>query len=69
MVNFSRSVTGSEEEIQAAMTSLQQVGFINYYGMQRFGTSSIPTHHIGRLVALFVILFLHICLDKEAKSR
>ena len=56
MINFSRSVTGSEEEIQAAMTSLQQVGFINYYGMQRFGTSSIPTHHIGRLVVLCVIL-------------
>ena len=69
MVNFSRSVTGSEEEIQAAMTSLQQVGFINYYGMQRFGTSSIPTHHIGRLVVLCVILLLYICLDKEAKPR
>ncbi|XP_046542705.1 pseudouridylate synthase 7 homolog [Haliotis rubra] len=22
--------------------------FINYYGMQRFGTTSIPTHHVGR---------------------
>lgn len=45
-----RSVTGSKEQIQSAMTSLQEVGFINYYGMQRFGTSSIPTHHIGRAI-------------------
>lgn len=47
LCNF-RSVTGSEEQIKSSMTSLQEVGFINYYGMQRFGTSSIPTHHIGR---------------------
>ena len=54
MVVCFRSVTGSEDQIQSAMTSLQEVGFINYYGMQRFGTSSIPTHHIGRYIGLFV---------------
>lgn len=29
------------------MTTLQTRGFINYYGMQRFGTASVPTHAIG----------------------
>lgn len=43
-----RSVTGSEQQIDQGMISLRDVGFINYYGMQRFGVTSIPTHHIGR---------------------
>ena len=34
--------------ILKAVKSLGEVGFVNYYGMQRFGTSVIPTHHIGR---------------------
>ena len=32
------------------MTSLKNNGFINYFGMQRFGTTSIPTHHVGRYI-------------------
>ncbi|XP_046752545.1 pseudouridylate synthase 7 homolog [Diprion similis] len=44
-----RSVTGSDEEIEKAMTSLRDNGFINYYGLQRFGTvAAIPTHEIGK---------------------
>ncbi|VVT46377.1 uncharacterized protein SAPINGB_P001183 [Magnusiomyces paraingens] len=33
--------------INAALSSLRDNGFINYYGMQRFGTFSISTHTIG----------------------
>ncbi|KZT62906.1 pseudouridine synthase [Calocera cornea HHB12733] len=33
--------------IDAAMSSLKEKGFINYYGMQRFGTSPVPTHATG----------------------
>lgn len=29
------------------MKSLQKNGFINYYGLQRFSTSVIPTHSVG----------------------
>lgn len=29
------------------MESIKAKGFINYYGMQRFGTSFIPTHAVG----------------------
>ncbi|KAF8591414.1 pseudouridine synthase [Ramaria rubella] len=37
----------SEETMNRALESLKEHGFINYYGMQRFGTASIPTHSIG----------------------
>ncbi|PFH52814.1 hypothetical protein AMATHDRAFT_73940 [Amanita thiersii Skay4041] len=37
------SMSGLEE----AMNSVKTRGFINYYGMQRFGTASVPTHSIG----------------------
>lgn len=44
-----RNVHGSYEEIERAMTSLRDNGFINYYGLQRFGTvTAIPTHDIGK---------------------
>jgi len=45
-------VTGSDELIDVAMKSLRDVGFINYYGMQRFGTTRVTTHDIGRFVTL-----------------
>ncbi|TDL29480.1 tRNA pseudouridine synthase D [Rickenella mellea] len=37
----------SLETIDNALNSIKHKGFINYYGMQRFGTASIPTHSIG----------------------
>ncbi|EZA62378.1 hypothetical protein DMN91_010734 [Ooceraea biroi] len=44
-----RNASGTDEEIERAMTSLRDNGFINYYGLQRFGTvASIPTHEIGK---------------------
>lgn len=38
----------SDEAIEEAVASLRSQGFINYYGTQRFGTSTVPTHRIGR---------------------
>ena len=40
----------SEAEITHAVTSLTDVGFINYFGMQRFGTSAVPTHEVGKAI-------------------
>ncbi|KAF8640001.1 hypothetical protein AX17_001247 [Amanita inopinata Kibby_2008] len=37
----------STEALDQAMDSIKSKGFINYYGMQRFGTASVPTHTIG----------------------
>ncbi|KAK9375593.1 pseudouridine synthase [Lipomyces chichibuensis] len=43
--------TACEKNVEAvvneALMSLRKTGFINYFGMQRFGTHSVPTHEIG----------------------
>ncbi|KAE8270703.1 hypothetical protein A4X09_0g1631 [Tilletia walkeri] len=36
-----------EKIIDQAMTVLKERGFINYFGMQRFGTSDLSTHELG----------------------
>lgn len=36
--------------VRNSMEILRNRGFINYFGMQRFGTGAIPTHHIGILI-------------------
>ena len=43
-----RNITGTDDQVQQAMTSLRETGFINYYGMQRFGTTAVPTHQVGK---------------------
>lgn len=42
-----RNVDQMDETINASLDSLRNNGFINYFGMQRFGTFSVPTHIIG----------------------
>lgn len=37
----------NEEDIQTSLESLRDNGFLNYFGMQRFGTSTVLTHTIG----------------------
>lgn len=37
----------NREVIDRSLTSLREKGFINYYGMQRFGTFSVSTHQVG----------------------
>ncbi|XP_060100697.1 pseudouridylate synthase 7 homolog isoform X2 [Heteronotia binoei] len=45
-----RNITGTEDQVQQAMLSLREIGFINYYGMQRFGTTAVPTYQVGRAI-------------------
>ncbi|KAK1271789.1 hypothetical protein QJS04_geneDACA007517 [Acorus gramineus] len=40
-------VAESDDIIKAAADGLGKGGFINYYGLQRFGSGSVPTHLIG----------------------
>lgn len=35
------------ETLQRAVNSLRDCGFVNYFGMQRFGTRSVPTYVVG----------------------
>lgn len=36
--------------MEKALSNLEQDGFINYFGLQRFGTNSIGTHEVGRAI-------------------
>ncbi|KAM7388828.1 hypothetical protein PAMP_024975 [Pampus punctatissimus] len=45
-----RNISGTDAQVHQALTSLKQTGFINYYGMQRFGTTAVPTQHVGRAI-------------------
>lgn len=47
-----RNVLGDESQILANLESLKEIGFINYYGPQRFGTRHVPTHFIGKQLIL-----------------
>uniref|UniRef100_A0A0E0JPB4 TRUD domain-containing protein n=1 Tax=Oryza punctata TaxID=4537 RepID=A0A0E0JPB4_ORYPU len=40
-------VAESEHVINAAVDGLITSGFINYYGLQRFGSGSVPNHQVG----------------------
>lgn len=37
----------TEQDLQESLVSLKNNGFLNYFGMQRFGTSSVMTHTVG----------------------
>ncbi len=43
-----RNVEGDDDTIRKAVEEISKTGFINYFGLQRFGTSSISTHTIGK---------------------
>ena len=38
---------GAENVVRASTESFTEKGFINYYGLQRFGTHAVSTHEIG----------------------
>ncbi|XP_028770719.1 multisubstrate pseudouridine synthase 7 [Neltuma alba] len=40
-------IADSEDTIKASADALGKHGFINYFGLQRFGSGSVPTHLIG----------------------
>ena len=45
---YFRNLVGEDADVETGLMSLKEVGFINYYGLQRFGTQSVCTHHVGR---------------------
>ena len=40
----------SSNEMEKRLKVLQETGFVNYFGMQRFGSSTVGTHDIGRAI-------------------
>ncbi|KAF9951330.1 multisubstrate pseudouridine synthase 7, partial [Mortierella alpina] len=47
MITLRNVLVVSEEILNMNMVSLRDKGFINYFGMQRFGTGSVGTHEVG----------------------
>ncbi|KZP32946.1 tRNA pseudouridine synthase D [Athelia psychrophila] len=56
----------STDIIDRALESMKHKGFINYYGMQRFGTATIPTHSVG--LALLMSDW-HLAVDLILRKR
>ncbi|CAL5084237.1 unnamed protein product [Urochloa decumbens] len=46
-VTLRNVVAESDGVIKAAIDGLSKNGFINYYGLQRFGSGSVPGHFVG----------------------
>ena len=77
MIRVLRSVSASPEALCEAVAELRRCGFVNYFGMQRFGAGCVRTHVVGealikgefaRAVALllmpkFVLFALSLCLS------
>ena len=42
-----RGVTQAQSDIKKSVEMTEKYGFINYFGLQRFGTGNVPTHLTG----------------------
>eukprot|EP00879_Flechtneria_rotunda_P004747 GHRR01005016.1.p1 GENE.GHRR01005016.1~~GHRR01005016.1.p1 ORF type:complete len:819 (+),score=345.29 GHRR01005016.1:316-2772(+) len=42
--------TSDEQHIADAVSEVRQKGFINYFGLQRFGTGAVPTFRVGSVL-------------------
>ena len=63
-----RNVTAPDDLIDAACTHLQEHGFINYYGLQRFGSRvDTPTYNIG--LKLLQGSFKEVCVVVVGRNR
>ena len=45
-----RALTASEDEVAASCLAMEKSGFVNYYGLQRFGKGGSKSHEIGRAI-------------------
>ncbi|KAF9436829.1 multisubstrate pseudouridine synthase 7 [Entomortierella beljakovae] len=50
VITLRNVIVDSEDILNQSMISLRDRGFINYFGMQRFGTGSIGTHEVGAAI-------------------
>ncbi|CAN8096657.1 unnamed protein product [Discula destructiva] len=49
-LSLERRVQLIQEAVEHAVTNMSKHGFINYYGLQRFGTHAVGTHELGMLM-------------------
>lgn len=48
--SLDEEVQALRQTVDAAVDSINKTGFLNYYGLQRFGSFNVKTHEIGRLM-------------------
>ncbi|CAG9463675.1 unnamed protein product [Pedinophyceae sp. YPF-701] len=47
-----RAIQGaSRDEVEACLRAVRDRGFLNYFGLQRFGVGEVPTHLVGAALA------------------
>ncbi|XP_041112276.1 pseudouridylate synthase 7 homolog [Polyodon spathula] len=63
-----RNISGSNEQMELAMVSLRETGFINYYGMQRFRTTAVPTYQVASM-CVAEMGYLVQCREEWARSQ
>ena len=66
----------SNEQISLNVSRVAEHGFINYFGMQRFGSYSVRTHELGKEIlnqnwkeVVRMILSQHVDYDEDQKLR
>ncbi|EFA78648.1 tRNA pseudouridine synthase D [Heterostelium album PN500] len=45
-----RDISADDQLVESSVEQFKKTGFINYYGLQRFGTGSVSTHQIGKSI-------------------
>lgn len=50
--SLKRRVQMTKQAVGAAVSEMAQYGFINYFGLQRFGTHFVGTHELGKMVLM-----------------
>ena len=67
-----REVQGAtKKQIEAAAATLKDGGYINYFGLQRFGSGSVPTHKYASAVCIIghQLLKVDVMLTNAAFDR
>ena len=54
---------GSLSDVAAAAEAVRTKGFINYYGLQRFGTGGAATHRLGAAALVSHLWLLQLALS------
>lgn len=50
--SLERRVQLTKQAVETAVSEITKYGFINYYGLQRFGTHVIGTHELGKMMLM-----------------
>ncbi|KUI65571.1 Multisubstrate pseudouridine synthase 7 [Cytospora mali] len=50
--SLKRRVQMTKQAVGAAVSEMAKYGFINYFGLQRFGTHLVGTHELGKMVLM-----------------